>query len=121
VLLPIYRNCNSSCGFSTGSIRSSTWLNTVKIAVFAPMPKASVNTAVTVNPGARAICRNAYRTSCMIPFIASSSCSRYSARKAFTGSVPAARRAGIKPAMQAATASASVAPAITPTSYPLVP
>ena len=37
-----------------GSGRSSTALSTVKIAVFAPMPRASVSSTMTVNPGALA-------------------------------------------------------------------
>jgi hypothetical protein len=38
----------------------------VKIAVFAPIPSASVSTATTVKPGARAKLRAAKRTSLQI-------------------------------------------------------
>src|SRR2546425_4106411 len=41
----------SSCGFRTGSDRSMSVLITEKIAVFAPMPSASVSTATAVKPG----------------------------------------------------------------------
>jgi hypothetical protein len=37
--------------------------NTLNIAVFAPMPSASVASATIVNPGERRSERNAYRTS----------------------------------------------------------
>jgi hypothetical protein len=38
-------------GFSTGSDRSSTASIKLKIAVFAPMPNASVRMATAENPG----------------------------------------------------------------------
>src|SRR5207249_2307044 len=41
----------SSCGRSTGSNRSRTVSTRLKIAVFAPMPSASVSTATAVKPG----------------------------------------------------------------------
>src|SRR5215472_1416908 len=41
----------------------STALTRLKIAVFAPMPSASVAIAIVANPGARASRRKAYRTS----------------------------------------------------------
>src|SRR2546426_12198678 len=41
----------SCCGSFTGSARSITALRTVNIAVFAPMPKASVITETRVNVG----------------------------------------------------------------------
>src|SRR6185437_4582166 len=50
-------------GVTTGSDFSSTACTSVKIAVVAPMPSASVNIAVIVNPGVRINCRNAYRIS----------------------------------------------------------
>src|SRR6476620_6851918 len=37
---------------------------TLKMAVFAPMPSASVRMAIALNPGLRFSRRNAYRTSC---------------------------------------------------------
>ena len=42
----------SSSGFLTGSVRSRTSLTRLKMAVFAPMPRASENTATAVKPGA---------------------------------------------------------------------
>src|SRR5579862_5800435 len=41
----------SSCGLATGSDFSRTAWTSVKIAVVAPIPRASVSTAVKVNPG----------------------------------------------------------------------
>src|SRR5205823_8931872 len=41
----------SRSGFLKGSGRSNTALTTLKIAVFAPMPSASVSTATAVKPG----------------------------------------------------------------------
>src|SRR4030081_1257500 len=41
----------SRSGSLNGNGRSSTALTTLKIAVFAPMPSASVMTATAVNPG----------------------------------------------------------------------
>jgi hypothetical protein len=46
----------TSCGRSIGSDRSNTVFTRLKIAVFAPMPSASVNTATNENPGR---CNNA--------------------------------------------------------------
>src|ERR1043165_9915015 len=51
-------------GFVNGSERSSTELITLNIAVFAPMPSASVMTATAVNPGDFASMREPKRTSC---------------------------------------------------------
>jgi len=45
------RTSASSSGFRTGSERSRTAFNNWKIAVFAPMPSASVKTAINVKPG----------------------------------------------------------------------
>ena len=53
---------HSSSGFVTGSDFSITWCTSVKIAVVAPMPRASVMTAVAVNPGAFRSCRSASRS-----------------------------------------------------------
>src|SRR5215831_19159944 len=53
----------SSSGFVTGSDFSITWCTSVKMAVVAPIPSASVTTAVVVTPGAFRSCRNASRTS----------------------------------------------------------
>ena len=55
-----------SSGFATGSDFSITWCTSVKIAVVAPMPNASVITAVAVNPGAFRSCRSASRKSATI-------------------------------------------------------
>src|SRR3954471_18120445 len=46
----------------SGSGRSSSALTTLKIAVFAPMPRPSVRTATTVKPGLLRIRRRPYRT-----------------------------------------------------------
>src|SRR5882762_2519758 len=51
-------------GSGKGNGRSSTPYTTVKIAVLAPMPRASVKTATAVNPGFFASIRKAYRMSC---------------------------------------------------------
>ena len=51
-------------GSANGSGLSSTPSTIEKIAVVAPMPKASVSTAVSVNPGERASLLAAWRTSC---------------------------------------------------------
>src|SRR6266850_8508666 len=51
-------------GCLKGSGRSSTAFTTLKMAVFAPMPRASVRTATSVKPGLLASIRNAYRKSC---------------------------------------------------------
>ena len=48
----------------TGSGRSSTPFTTVKTAVLAPIPSASVRMAMTAKPGCRRSMRSAYRTSC---------------------------------------------------------
>jgi hypothetical protein len=44
-------------------VRSRTPLITLKIAVFAPIPSASVSTAVKVKPGALTSARTAYHES----------------------------------------------------------
>src|SRR5580704_18976538 len=56
----------SSSGFVTGSDFNITWCTSVKIAVVAPIPNASVITAVAVNPGAFRNCRSASRKSASI-------------------------------------------------------
>jgi hypothetical protein len=50
-------------GSSHGNGRSRTAWAALKIAVLAPMPRASVATATAVKPGARRSCRRPYRTS----------------------------------------------------------
>src|ERR1700742_1167834 len=47
------------CGSFTGRRRRRTWFSSVKMAVFAPMPSASVSTATRVNPGVRRKVRRA--------------------------------------------------------------
>src|SRR5580700_10002777 len=59
-LSPILHN---SSGLVTGSDFSITWCTRVKIAVVAPIPSASVITAVVVIPGALRSCRSASRKS----------------------------------------------------------
>src|SRR5215472_6082505 len=51
---------------------SNNPFTTLKMAVFAPMPRASVSTATTVKPGALASMRNAYLKSCRSVLISSS-------------------------------------------------
>src|SRR5580704_357602 len=53
----------SSLGLATGKDLSNTACTRVKMAVVAPIPSASVNTAVAVKPGALANCLSAYRIS----------------------------------------------------------
>jgi hypothetical protein len=55
------RTSRSLSGYGSG--RSSTALTTLKTAVVAPMPSASVATAAVANPGLRARPRTAYETS----------------------------------------------------------
>ena len=50
-LCALHRNTTSSDGFSTGSERSITASIRLKIAVFAPIPSASVSTAIAVKLG----------------------------------------------------------------------
>src|SRR5271170_8272025 len=50
----------SSWGFLTGRRRRRIWSRRVKMAVFAPMPRARVRMAITVKPGVRARVRRAY-------------------------------------------------------------
>src|ERR1700733_2771037 len=57
---------HSSSGFDTGRDFSITWCTSVKIAVVAPIPSASVTTAVVVNPGTFRSCRSASRKSASI-------------------------------------------------------
>src|ERR1700733_8931366 len=63
----------SCCGSLTGSILSKSAFTTVKIAVFAPMPKARVTMATAVNPGLLRNWRSAKRRSWSSPFIVNSS------------------------------------------------
>jgi hypothetical protein len=44
-------NCTSCCGSRTGSRRSSSESMSVKMAAFAPMPRASETTAIAAKPG----------------------------------------------------------------------
>src|SRR5262249_52674114 len=60
ILSPILHN---SSGFVTGSDFSITWCTSVKMAVVAPMPSASVITAVVVTAGVFRSCRSASRKS----------------------------------------------------------
>lgn len=53
----------SCSGFSKWSGWSSTELTTVKIALFAPMPKPRARTETHANPGLRPKVRRAYRRS----------------------------------------------------------
>ena len=57
---------HSSPGLVTGSDFNITWCTSVKIAVVAPIPSASVIKAVAVNPGAFRSCRSASRKSVSI-------------------------------------------------------
>src|SRR6266571_6108941 len=50
----------SCCGSLTGRSRNKTWSKRVKMAVFAPMPRARVSTATAVKPGVRANMRKVY-------------------------------------------------------------
>src|SRR5437763_12182713 len=59
----------SSLGFGNGSGRSNTESITLKIALFAPMPRARVKIAMMVKPGAFNSIRNAYLRSLNINFI----------------------------------------------------
>src|SRR2546427_7802329 len=52
-------NMASRSGSLNGNGRSSTALTTLKMAVFAPMPSASVSTATAVKPGFFSNCRMA--------------------------------------------------------------
>lgn len=63
VRLPMW---TSLSGWGNGNGRSMTALMTLKMAVFAPMPSASVNSATAVNPGLRASMRMPYFTSCQM-------------------------------------------------------
>ena len=49
----------SSLGFLTGRLRSMTASKTLKIAMFAPIPRASVRTTAVVNAGLLASVRTA--------------------------------------------------------------
>jgi hypothetical protein len=59
----------SPSGSSTGSGRRRNALTALNIALFAPMPRASVTTATAVNPGVFQSIRNPYRKSCQRVFI----------------------------------------------------
>ena len=50
-------------GSANGSGLSSTALTSEKIATFAPIPMASISTAIAVNPGCLASDRSAYERS----------------------------------------------------------
>lgn len=54
----------SSFGLCTGKALSSAAFNTLKIAVFRPMARAKVRTAIAVEPGLRSSNRKAKRRSC---------------------------------------------------------
>src|SRR4051794_13688055 len=53
------------CGSWTGSVRRTTLLTSVNIAVLAPMPSASDSTATAVTAGVAARARTARRRSCI--------------------------------------------------------
>jgi hypothetical protein len=57
------RNRTSSSGFLTGSTRRRKSLTRLKIAVFAPTPRARETTATAVKPGLTRSSRTAWRTS----------------------------------------------------------
>ena len=57
--------CDRRSGYGRG--RSMTASTTLKIAVFAPMPSASVSTTAAVKAGALRSARTAYRKSCSRP------------------------------------------------------
>src|SRR5258708_32574279 len=57
--LPLPDALPISCGFFTGKVRRQTASRSWKIAVFAPMPSASVTTATAVKPGFFSNCRKA--------------------------------------------------------------
>src|SRR5262245_16171870 len=61
--VPVPSRTTRLFGSWTGRGRSNAWSNRVKIAVFAPRPKASVKMAVSAKPGAFLHCRNVYCTS----------------------------------------------------------
>src|SRR5882724_3661042 len=58
--------CTSRCGSLNGRPRRNKSLIKLKIAVFSPMPSASVRTAIKVNPGDFRSCRRAKRISANI-------------------------------------------------------
>ena len=60
---PRLATITSESGSRTGSRRSSTWSNSVKMAVLAPIPSASEITAIAVKPGERRSERRANRRS----------------------------------------------------------
>src|SRR6185436_11645015 len=59
----------SRSGSLKGRGRSNTALIKLNIALFAPIPRASVRTATAVNPGLLASVRHPYLKSCMTPFM----------------------------------------------------
>src|SRR5260370_10495968 len=65
-------NRTSSSGCFTGKFLSITASIKLKIAVFAPIPSASVNTATAVNPGFFDSIRQPKRVSCQSEYIQSS-------------------------------------------------
>src|SRR5581483_1319641 len=62
-------NNSSDFGSATGRFFIKTAFTRVKIAAFAPMPKASVSSAVAVNAGVFLNCLTAKRESWMNPLI----------------------------------------------------
>src|SRR6266481_805391 len=64
--------CTSRSGSSNGSGRSNTAFTTLKMAVFAPIPRARVSTTINVKPGFFASIRKLYRKSSQSVCIASS-------------------------------------------------
>ena len=60
---PVDQIMTSCSGCATGSRRSINWSISVKMAVLAPMPSASEDTATRVNSGLRRKLRSAKRRS----------------------------------------------------------
>jgi hypothetical protein len=87
-------NSTKLSGSLTGSFFNNTMSTTLNKAVLAPMPKASVNTAITVKLGFfQSICKP-YRKSCQKVFIFPSSASLHSYLSATSGSTFVERLAG---------------------------
>src|SRR4029079_17481486 len=87
-------NSTKLSGSLTDSFFNNTMSTTLNKAVLAPMPKASVSTAITVKPGFfQSIC-NPYRTSCQKVFIFPPPLLFYSYLSSTSGSTFVARIAG---------------------------
>src|SRR5437762_870691 len=97
----------NSLGLGKGRGRSKTASITLKMALLAPMQRASVRTAITLNAGDLVNIRRAY----FHPVNINCDSLFYSVRNASTGSTRRARLAGNKQAASAVVASNTVAPA----------